>query len=387
MDDTTTTPTTTPLDTAVATARSRGRPRRPTAQKSVHQLVLNLTQSNEKKSEKNVNKKQKTISSESETQMVVSNPMTTTTTPKTTTSTTSDWKVGQKVEARDVVGDWYSAKIVALNDDKSQVLVHFERWSSRYDQWFARDSPLIREKSSSEANSANTEPEFSLHEEVLARWTDNRPYPATVVEVHAEQRSVLVLFFDGYRKKVKFSQIEKMPKNFCGLRVPSVKSGFEIKADHNDFKCHFDDCGKGFRKQSLLAQHLKHYHKSDDKKTTEETTEPVVTPVVVQKTTVVPSVEKTVKEESSDSLPVVNTSRLKRKYVRKPLPSVAVRKSNRQQTTQNDIFCPLLTTVTPKEPLTVVTPNTTLVSLFFAFDMTDASLSAILGRPHSGRDP
>ena len=140
-----------------------------------------------------------------------------------------------------------------------------------------------------------------------------------------------------------------------------MKTGFEIKADHNDFKCHFNDCGKGFRKQSLLTQHLKHYHKSDDKtiiKTIEETTSEQTSPIVaniakpvvvsVPKPTIIvkPIVEKSVKEETTT--PVV-TSRLKRKYVRKPLPNIAVRKSNRQMT-QND-FCPLLTTVTIKETL------------------------------------
>jgi hypothetical protein len=38
------------------------------------------------------------------------------------------WSVGQRVEARDVVGNWYSAKIIAI--DSNKVLVHFERWRS-----------------------------------------------------------------------------------------------------------------------------------------------------------------------------------------------------------------------------------------------------------------
>ena len=33
-----------------------------------------------------------------------------------------------------------------------------------------------------------------------------------------------------------------------------------IKMDHNDFKCHHPDCGKSFRKESLLQWHYKHYH-------------------------------------------------------------------------------------------------------------------------------
>lgn len=33
-----------------------------------------------------------------------------------------------------------------------------------------------------------------------------------------------------------------------------------IKMDHNDFKCHYHECGKSFRKESLLQWHYKHYH-------------------------------------------------------------------------------------------------------------------------------
>ena len=33
-----------------------------------------------------------------------------------------------------------------------------------------------------------------------------------------------------------------------------------IKMDHNDFKCRYHDCGKSFRKESLLQWHYKHYH-------------------------------------------------------------------------------------------------------------------------------
>ncbi len=42
--------------------------------------------------------------------------------------TLSKWSVGQRVEARDVVGNWYSAKIISIESNK--VLVHFERWRS-----------------------------------------------------------------------------------------------------------------------------------------------------------------------------------------------------------------------------------------------------------------
>ena len=194
---------------------------------------------------------------------------------------------------------------------------------------------------------------------MLARWTDNRSYPATVVQVLEAQKAVHVLFYDGYRKKVKVSQIEKMPKDFAGVRVPSLRPEFEVKADHNEFKCALPNCNKAFRKQSLLAQHLKHYHKSEDTES----------PPPAPEAPPAPPEEKPVVELSPEAKP---TSRLKRKYVRRPLPSSAVRKSHRTTTTTTQsnvssdalLFATtpttLLTTVAPKETREVA--NTTLVS-------------------------
>lgn len=49
---------------------------------------------------------------------------------------------------------------------------------------------------------------------------------------------------------------------FCYILVDKDMAPKElvIKMDHNDFKCHHPDCGKSFRKESLLQWHYKHYH-------------------------------------------------------------------------------------------------------------------------------
>lgn len=120
-------------------------------------------------------------------------------------------------------------------------------FSSRYDQWFARDSDLIREKSAcEEARDSGGQRTFGLHEEVLARWTDNRSYPATVVELL--DGAVHVLFHDGYRKKVKLAQIEKMPPNYGGERAPGRPA-----PTLPELQCTRPDCAKTFRKQRLVT--------------------------------------------------------------------------------------------------------------------------------------
>ncbi|XP_076456819.1 PHD finger protein 20-like isoform X2 [Babylonia areolata] len=45
----------------------------------------------------------------------------------------------------------------------------------------------------------------------------------------------------------------------AAVHVPS--KAFLVEEDHNSFKC--EECGKGFRKHQLLADHLKHYHKPE----------------------------------------------------------------------------------------------------------------------------
>lgn len=36
--------------------------------------------------------------------------------------------------------------------------------------------------------------------------------------------------------------------------------GFVVEQDHNHFKCMFEGCNKGFRKEQLLDSHIKYYH-------------------------------------------------------------------------------------------------------------------------------
>ncbi|KAH7962799.1 hypothetical protein HPB52_018027 [Rhipicephalus sanguineus] len=247
---------------------------------------------------------------------------------------------GTRVEARDFQDKWYAAKVVSVDEENGDVLIHFEGWSSRYDEWLPMDSPRLRL-----AANLHTRKEVKKHrykkseykkgEEVLARWGDRRKYPAKVIEVKDDEL-YSVIFYDGIVKTLKGINIEKMPSDQKGCvafpRAPqkepeskrhrdsssdsskkshsrhgeqrrlseggstgkaqssmdTKKSGekvvksrpskqssrsdsrrqekrvapkeFIIEEDHNHFKCHFEGCNKSFRKEPLLASHLKHYH-------------------------------------------------------------------------------------------------------------------------------
>ena len=46
----------------------------------------------------------------------------------------SQVEVGMRLEAKDKYGKWYAAKVVELDEKDKEVLIHFDRWSSRYDE-------------------------------------------------------------------------------------------------------------------------------------------------------------------------------------------------------------------------------------------------------------
>lgn len=52
----------------------------------------------------------------------------------------SELHVGMKLEAMDKYGKWYVAKVMEFDKDEKEVLVHFEKWSSRYDEFIPLNS-------------------------------------------------------------------------------------------------------------------------------------------------------------------------------------------------------------------------------------------------------
>ncbi len=56
----------------------------------------------------------------------------------------SEMQVGMKLEAMDKYGKWYAAKVLELDESSNEILVHFERWSSRYDESVPINSGRLR---------------------------------------------------------------------------------------------------------------------------------------------------------------------------------------------------------------------------------------------------
>ncbi|EFN74931.1 Tudor domain-containing protein PHF20L1 [Camponotus floridanus] len=120
---------------------------------------------------------------------------------------------GAKLEAKDFNEKWqvlYSAKVVETDWDEREVLIHFDKWSSRFDEWIPMDSSRLRilQTPPQEAKTR----EFSVGERVLATWADGRKYPAKVNAVLSNDKYD-VLFDDGYAKVVKSSKMTKIAEN------------------------------------------------------------------------------------------------------------------------------------------------------------------------------
>lgn len=53
----------------------------------------------------------------------------------------SRFYVGQKLDAKDSINNWCLA--VVLQVSPARILVHYEGWSAKWDEWFDLDSPRL----------------------------------------------------------------------------------------------------------------------------------------------------------------------------------------------------------------------------------------------------
>uniref|UniRef100_A0AAY4C9S8 PHD finger protein 20-like protein 1 n=1 Tax=Denticeps clupeoides TaxID=299321 RepID=A0AAY4C9S8_9TELE len=130
------------------------------------------------------------------------------------------FEVGARVEAQDYLQKWYPSRIEEIDYDEGKMLVHFDRWSHRYDEWIFWDSnrlrplerPALRKEGLKEEDDMS---ELRDGEEVLARWTDCRYYPAKIEAVNKEG-TYTVQFYDGVIRCVKRIHIKSMPEDAKG---------------------------------------------------------------------------------------------------------------------------------------------------------------------------
>lgn len=148
---------------------------------------------------------------------------------------------GSKLEAKDFTDKWYSATVVETDWTEKEVLIHFDKWSSRYDEWIALDSPRLRALQSPAKE--NPKKVFVVGDRVSATWVDGKKYPATVHSV-VEPDKYNVLFDDGYSKIMKSSKMTRIfqkPPNSAPVGPPqqyntSMQYNLGTKQERRDKK-------------------------------------------------------------------------------------------------------------------------------------------------------
>ncbi|XP_053571344.1 PHD finger protein 20-like protein 1 isoform X2 [Bombina bombina] len=130
------------------------------------------------------------------------------------------FEIGARLEAQDYLQKWYTSKIEKIDYEEGKMLIHFERWSSRYDEWIHWDSNRIRplEQPALRKEGLKDDEEifdFREGDEVLARWTDCRYYPAKIETINKEG-TYTVQFYDGVIRCLKKMHIKYMPEDAKG---------------------------------------------------------------------------------------------------------------------------------------------------------------------------
>lgn len=109
-----------------------------------------------------------------------------------TTTGTLTFALNTRIEALDFNQSWCPALIVEVDYQENEVLVHFEKYSSKYDEWICMNSSTLRALPSvpvanvistpSTSNNKKIEV-YEINERCLATWSNARKFPATVTKI------------------------------------------------------------------------------------------------------------------------------------------------------------------------------------------------------------
>ncbi|KAF5307777.1 hypothetical protein FQR65_LT06648 [Abscondita terminalis] len=118
-----------------------------------------------------------------------------------------NFAVNTQLEALDFNQMWFPAHIVEIDYEENEVLIHFEKYSSKYDEWISMNSSRLRPVQPLPKKVFNMD-SFIEGEKVMASWNDSRKFPATVTKV-IDNETYEVVFNDGFIKILKGHRISK----------------------------------------------------------------------------------------------------------------------------------------------------------------------------------
>ncbi|XP_066973629.1 titin homolog isoform X2 [Macrobrachium rosenbergii] len=111
------------------------------------------------------------------------------------------------LDARD--NNWYQCKVVEVDWGELDILVHYERWSNRFDEWLKMDSTRIRPLHRYSMRKEKKGGSYRVGDKVTARWpADGKRYQARITKALGDDQYE-VLFFDGVTKIVRAAGLSK----------------------------------------------------------------------------------------------------------------------------------------------------------------------------------
>ncbi|KAH9489976.1 hypothetical protein Btru_035421 [Bulinus truncatus] len=163
------------------------------------------------------------------------------------------WVKGEKLEAMDFSRTWYPSKIVDIDEDQKVVLIHFEGWNQRYDEWVPMDSDKLRpvtrhserKDRGPKKRRIHPHPIYRAGEQVLAKWTDCKKYPAKINRM-MEDGSYEVNFYDGVSCQIQAMNIQPLPEEMKNMKSMHLKSppSLKPKVSFKNIKVSLPDCVK-----------------------------------------------------------------------------------------------------------------------------------------------
>lgn len=87
-----------------------------------------------------------------------------------------------QIEALDFNQCWGPAKVVEVDYEENEVLIHFEKYSNKYDEWISMNSSTLRALVPPSKKTIQVD-EYVVGERCMASWTDARKFPATITKV------------------------------------------------------------------------------------------------------------------------------------------------------------------------------------------------------------
>ncbi|KAK3786063.1 hypothetical protein RRG08_058125 [Elysia crispata] len=140
------------------------------------------------------------------------------------------WKKGERLEAQDFSNTWYPSKIVEISEEEKAVLIHFEGWNQRYDEWVDMASERLRpttrhserkDKGINKRRRVHPHPIYRPGDEVLARWKDCKKYPAKISRL-VEESTYEVIFYDGVTHLIQAMNIQPLPEEIKAMKAKNV---------------------------------------------------------------------------------------------------------------------------------------------------------------------